>query len=166
MTSSLYLKTVSALQTHKITYHKLKVVLSVLYAIFYVSLVLWIKVTASFGCCFCHSFLNFKNFILVFWNTWFINGSWKSWRKVVFDSEHIKKQFLIFDPELLNSIPELVCCFTKLLSHFHIWMKLFVFVYLAFRYFINSRVWHVFLRCYHGTYSFPTLCLVNKDENI
>ena len=43
-----------------------------------------------FGCYFCRSLVNFKNLIILFWNIWIIYSSWKSWRSIVFDSEHIK----------------------------------------------------------------------------
>ena len=62
---------------------------------------------SCFGCYFRHSLVNFKSFIILFWNMWVIYGLQKSWASAAFDSEHIyQKQFVICDPESLNSMPE------------------------------------------------------------
>ena len=45
---------------------------------------------SRFGLLFCRSLVDFKNFIILFWNITVIYGSWKSWGNAVFDSEHIK----------------------------------------------------------------------------
>ena len=58
---------------------------------------------SRFGCCFCCSFDSFKSLVIVFWNIWVIYGLWKSWKRV-FCFGTYAKQFLIWNPELLNSI--------------------------------------------------------------
>ena len=52
---------------------------------------------SRFGYYFHRSLVHFKSLITPFWNIWVIYGSWKSWRSIVFDSEHLKSnsQFAI-----------------------------------------------------------------------
>ena len=60
---------------------------------------------SRFGCYFICSLVNFKIFIILFFEhmgyLWFV----KKFKMCCFDSEHIKKQFIICDPKSLNSIP-------------------------------------------------------------
>ena len=42
---------------------------------------------SHFGYYFCCGLVNFKNFIILFWNIWVIYGSWKTWGSAVFDSK-------------------------------------------------------------------------------
>ena len=48
-----------------------------------------------FDCYFHCSLVNFWNLIILFWSIWVIYGSWKSWRSIVFDSEHVKNDMKV-----------------------------------------------------------------------
>ena len=56
---------------------------------------------SCFSCYFCRSLVYFKNLIILFRNIWVIYGSWKSWRGVMFDLEHIKKDLYFVIPNWL-----------------------------------------------------------------
>ena len=60
---------------------------------------------SRFGCYFCRSLVNFKNFLILFWNIWVIYGLHKSWWNAIFDMEHVKIDlwFVIANP-LIQSL--------------------------------------------------------------
>ena len=68
-----------------------------------------------FGCCYCCSFVNFKN-IIIFWN---IRYLWlmKKLKKCCFWFGTYKKRFIIRDSKLLNLIPDY-----SLIKYFNIWL--------------------------------------------
>ena len=80
-------------------------------------LVLWEKIAATLArhvienvsCYFRRSLVNSKNGIILFWSIWVIYGSWKSWRSIVFDSEHVKNDLkvTILNP-LIRSLSSLI----------------------------------------------------------
>ena len=45
---------------------------------------------SSFGCCFCCSFVGFKNSTIIVFETWVINALWKSWRSIVLKWERLR----------------------------------------------------------------------------
>ena len=73
-----------------------------------------------FGRCFCHNFVNFKNFVNIFWNIRVVYGLWKSWRTVILirnmhkTIRNLRSQIVKFD----NSIADFVSFYSNMERRF------------------------------------------------